>query len=133
MVARIYGPFILVPTILATNTIVLQTHPKRRLRRYSAACGVAFMLLAIAVEWTHLLPSSYVFEGGIWQVVPQLVELPRIGTFVFMTFACVGMILVPSAFIARLRSDLSDAQIKLAVQAWHFRRLGAQLIGERAA
>jgi hypothetical protein len=132
MIARVYGPFILVPTILVTNTIVLQTPPKHRVRRYSAACGVVFMLIAIALEWTQLLPASYVFEGGTWQIVPQLVELPRIGTFAFMTVASVGMILVPAAFIARLRSDLTDAQLKLAVQAWHFRRLGAQLIGEGA-
>jgi serine/threonine-protein kinase len=131
MVARIYGPFILVPTILATNAIVLQTHPRRKLRRFSAGCAVAFMLLAIVVEWTGILPSSYVFEGGVWQIVPQMIELPQNGSFAFMTVASVGMILVPAAFIARLRGDLSDAQVKLAVQAWHFRRLGAQLIGER--
>jgi hypothetical protein len=132
MVARIYGPFVLVPTILVSNAIVLQTHPKRKLRRFSAGCAVVFMLIAIALEWTQILPPSYVFDGGVWQIVPQMIELPRIGTFAFMTIASVAMILVPAAFIARLRGDLTDAQVKLAVQAWHFRRLGAQLIGERS-
>jgi serine/threonine-protein kinase len=131
MVARIYGPFILVPTILATNAIVLQTHPRRKLRRFSAGCAVVFMLIAIAIEWIGILPASYVFEGGLWTIVPQMVELPHNGSFAFMTVASVAMILVPAAFIARLRGDLTDAQVKLAVQAWHFRRLGAQLIGER--
>jgi eukaryotic-like serine/threonine-protein kinase len=131
MVARVYGPFVLVPTILATNAIVLQTHPRRKLRRFSAGCGIAFMVMAIAIEWTGVLPSSYVFEGGVWTIVPQMVQLPHHGSFLFMTVVSVAMILVPAAFIARLRGDLTHAQVKLAVQAWHFRRLGAQLIGER--
>jgi hypothetical protein len=31
--------------------------------------------------------------------------------------------------IAKLREELSKAQIRLAVQAWHWKHLGAQLIG----
>jgi serine/threonine-protein kinase len=131
MVARFAGPFVLVPTILATNAIVLQTHPRRRLRRFAISCAVVIMVIATVIEWTGILPSSYVFEGGVWTIVPQMVELPRVGSFVFMTIVAVSMIVVPAAFIARLRGDLTEAQVKLAVQAWHFRRLGAQLIGER--
>jgi serine/threonine-protein kinase len=131
MVARFAGPFVLVPTILATNAIVLQTHPRRRLRGFAISCAVVVMVIATVIEWTGILPSSYVFEGGVWTIVPQMVELPRVGSFVFMTIVAVSMIVVPAAFIARLRNDLTDAQVKLAVQAWHFRRLGAQLIGER--
>jgi len=131
MVSRVYGPFVAVPTLIATNSIVLQTHPLRAVRAFSAALACLFMVAVIAVDWTGILPSSNVLENGTWTIVPQLVEFPRIPTLVFLTVASVAMILVPSAFIARLRRDLNEAQVRLAVQAWHFRRLGAQLIGER--
>ena len=43
------------------------------------------------------------------------------------------MLLVPSVFIARLRNDLTQAQLRLATQAWHFQQLGARLITKPAA
>jgi len=39
-------------------------------------------------------------------------------------------VIVPSLFIARMRNDLTDAQIRLATQAWHFQQLGSRLIGK---
>ncbi|MEO7329837.1 MAG: hypothetical protein ABI193_14765, partial [Minicystis sp.] len=68
------------------------------------------------LEWTGLWPSSYVFEGGMWAIVPQLIELPRGGTFLFLAVATVAMIAVPALFIAQLRGDLTKAQVRLAVQ-----------------
>ncbi len=131
MVSRIYGPFLLVPTILAANAIVLQTHPRRRLRRFSVACGALTMLIGAAIEWFGWLPSSYIFEDGVWTIVPQMVKLPRVPTFAFLTIASIATVVVPASFIARLRDDLTDAQVRLGVQAWHFKRLGAPLIGQR--
>jgi len=31
------------------------------------------------------LPQSYIFEDGVWKIVPQLIELPRNLTFLFLT------------------------------------------------
>ena len=37
------------------------------------------------------------------------------------------MLTVPCMFIARLRTALNEAQTKILVQAWLFRRLGDEL------
>jgi hypothetical protein len=37
-------------------------------------------------------------------------------------------IIVPCLFIAQMRAELSTAQQRLAIQTWHARRLGDELI-----
>lgn len=61
-----------------------------------------------------------------------LVDMPRTPTIVFLIIANVSIILGPVLLVHRLRVDLTVAQTRLAVQAWHFERLGAQLIGAPA-
>jgi serine/threonine-protein kinase len=128
-VSRIYGPFVLMPSLLTTYAMVLQAHPERRLRMAGALAAAIAIVIPVILEWMGVLPASYVFEAGTWRIVPQLVELPRLGTNVFVTAAHLGIIVVPCLFIARLRVELSRAQTQLAVQAWHWKQLGGQLIG----
>ncbi len=128
--ARSYGPFLVVPTIIVTNAVVLQAHPVRSMQRFGVAAAIAATLGAIALEYFGAWPQSYVFEDGSWRIVPQLLQLPRDGTFLFLTVAGIAMIIVPSSFIARLRNDLTDAQMRLATQAWQFKQLGAQLVSK---
>jgi hypothetical protein len=46
-----------------------------------------------------------------------------------LTAANIGSLVVPCIFIARLRAELSDIQQNQLLTAWHFRRLGADLVG----
>jgi eukaryotic-like serine/threonine-protein kinase len=127
--SRFYGPFVLVPQLITTYAIVLQAHPSRHMRVASACIAAIAMVLPPVLEWIGVLPASYVFEAGTWRVVPQLVELPRLGTYAFLTIANVGMIVIPCLFIAKIREELTRAQLRLATQAWQFKQLGARLIG----
>ncbi|CAN5785061.1 hypothetical protein BH11MYX2_BH11MYX2_38140 [soil metagenome] len=62
-----------------------------------------------------------------WIVVPQVIMLSGGGTLAFLAIANVTILLVPSLFIAKLRSDLTDVQARQLVQKWQFRRLGDEL------
>ncbi|HEX4450141.1 MAG TPA: protein kinase [Kofleriaceae bacterium] len=57
----------------------------------------------------------------------HLLALPRLGTLVLLVGIDICVMLVPSVFIARMRGDLTDAQARLHVRAWHFRRVGHEL------
>ncbi|HUS29569.1 MAG TPA: serine/threonine-protein kinase [Kofleriaceae bacterium] len=132
-VSRIYGPFVLLPTLICTYAIVLQAHPTRMMRIAGAVIATIAITVPALLEWMGALPASYRFEDGAWKIVPQLVDLPKTGTNVFLIAANLAMIIVPCLFIAKLRDELSRAQIRLAVQAWHWQNLGAQLIGRPEA
>jgi hypothetical protein len=56
-----------------------------------------------------------------------LLALPRLGTLVLLVGIDICVMLVPSVFIARMRGDLTDAQARLHVRAWYFRRVGHEL------
>ena len=67
-VSRMFGPLILMPTIVATWAIVLQTHAEPFMRRFGLIAGTAAILAPLGLELAGVLPSSYLFEGGrlIW-------------------------------------------------------------------
>jgi eukaryotic-like serine/threonine-protein kinase len=125
--SRIYGPLIMMPTFVAIHSIVAQAHPHRDVRRVSAAMSLVAMVVPVLLELTGWLPASYVFAADRWIVVPHLLALPRLGTLVLLVVVDVCVMLVPTMFIARMRADLTDAQTRLHVRAWHFRRVGHEL------
>jgi hypothetical protein len=127
--SRFFGPFVLIPQLIASYAIAAQAHPDREFRVLAVVFAALGILVPTALEGAGVLPASYVFADGTWTIVPQLIDLTETGTYVFLTAANLGVIVVPCMFIGKIREELSQAQLRLATQAWHFRQLGAQLIG----
>ncbi len=75
-----------------------------------------------------VLPGSYAFEDGKLVVLPQMVELPRLGTFAFIALANLGLGVSPAIYVARLRAELTSAQQRELLQAWRLRRLPEELM-----
>ncbi|HEX7663315.1 MAG TPA: hypothetical protein VF407_02335, partial [Polyangiaceae bacterium] len=93
-------------------------------------------LVPLLLERIGVLPSSYAFEGGRMIVLPQACALPEVPTLVLLSVGPVLMLLMVSAGMQRIRSALSEAQEKLALQAWQLRQLvpesARRKIGARA-
>ncbi len=124
--SRLFGPLVLVPTMAATYAVTVQTHPFRSMRRAVVVLCCATILVPVAFEALGVLPASYVFEAGRLSIVPHVHAFPRVGTLAFLVTACVAMTIVPSMFVGRMRRALSEAEERLHVQAWHFRRLAGE-------
>jgi hypothetical protein len=126
--SRIVGPLFLIPTIFTTWMIVMQTSPDRFMRRFSLIAGLILMLVPVGLELAGLAPSSYVFEDSRLITLPQMIELPKLGTFAFISLANVGLGLALAIFVARLRSELTGAQQRELLRAWQLRRLPEELM-----
>ena len=122
-VSRLYGPLVLMPTLIATYTIVLQAHPHGRQRAVAFALGAIALVAPVALELLGVVPSSYAFENGTMVILPQMVELPELGTSLFLTATGLAMVFVPGTFIAKLRVSLSEAQSQLLLQSWQLEQL----------
>jgi len=122
--SRLYGPLMLLPTMICALTIVIQAHPHEPIRRAVWVMGMIAMLAPVLLELVGVLPSSYEFTGGTMTIRPQLHELPRTGSYVLLLGASLASLIVPSLFVARLRQALTEAQLRLHLQAWHLKRLG---------
>jgi serine/threonine-protein kinase len=127
-VSRIVGPLFLMPTLFTSWMIVMQTSPDGFMRRFGLITGALLMVAPVVLELAGVLPSSYTFEGGKLIVLPQMMELPRAGTFAFVTLANVALGLAPAIFVARLRSELTGAQQRELLRAWRLRRLPEELM-----
>jgi serine/threonine-protein kinase len=127
-VSRMFGPVILMPTVITAWVIVMQINPVPSVRRFALVVSPIAMLAPIVLELAGVVPSSYLFENGRMILVPQLTELPQLLTFGFLGIANVGAALVPALFVGRLRAELTRTQERELVQAWTFRRLPIELM-----
>ncbi len=126
--SRMFGPLVMVPTLIATFTIVLQAHPSFRMRMATLGLGAIAMTLPAVLELAGVLSPSYLFEHGNVVIVPHMLALPGpAAVTLLLLVASLMMLSVPCLFISRLRTALNDAQTKLLLQSWLFRRLGEEL------
>jgi hypothetical protein len=128
MVSLLYGPLVLAPVMVMANAIAIQAHPFPHMQRFAVITAIIAIVGAVLLEYVGVLPHSYQFTDGHWTIEPQLVRLPYEGTLAFITAAVVSSMLIACNFIAGLRNNLTDEQLRRATQAWHFRQLGARLV-----
>jgi hypothetical protein len=126
--ARIFGPLIMMPTLIANYAIVLQAHPSHFFRQVALLIAAIALTVPTLLELLGVLSGSYLFEGGRWIVLPQMIALTRSGTIGLLFAANLAMTVIPCMFISKMRADLSNVQASQLVQAWHFRRLGDELM-----
>jgi hypothetical protein len=123
MLSRLVGSLILMPTILTAWTIVVQTHPDPFMRRFCLVTSAAGIAIPIIAELTGLVPPSYTFANGRFEVLSQMTAFPPTLTPIFLTVASVAISIVPALFVARLRSELSKSQERDLMQDWKLRRM----------
>lgn len=114
----------IVPTAVAALTIVIQAHPHKPIRKAVWIMGMIALLGPVLLELAGVVPQSYQFVDNHIVIAPQMHDLPRTGSIVVLLAASVASLIVPSVFVARLRQALTEAQLRLHLQAWHFKRLG---------
>ena len=126
--SRMFGPLVMMPTILAAFAIVAQAHPDRVMRVFCLVAAASSIALPVVLEVAGVLPASLAFTGEGLLVLPQMTALPEAATLVFVVLANAGVAIVPAVFVARLRSDLTRSQERQILHTWHFRRLGEDLL-----
>ncbi|NVB79241.1 MAG: protein kinase [Kofleriaceae bacterium] len=126
--SRMFGPLILMPTIIASFAIVSQAHPDRVIRAFCLVGAASSIILPTLLELAGLLPRSVTFSTDGLRVLPQMTELPETATLLFVIVANACVAVVPALFIGRLRGDLTRSQERQILHTWHFRRLGEDLV-----
>jgi eukaryotic-like serine/threonine-protein kinase len=117
------GPFILVPSMVAGNTLAFVVFGERRDRALFIGIGVLGLIAPVALELLGLCPSSYTFSDAGMTVVPQVASFPRNQTLMFLLVANLTMVLTPALLIARIRDALAANEERLFAYAWRLRQL----------
>ena len=117
------GPFVTVPTLIATFVAALQSHPSRAVRRVVVAGGCGLFLTMVGLEWAGVTPTSYVFVDGSIHILPVALGFPEVATRLLLMLTAVGSILMVALFISKMRDSLTAAQQRVLVLGWHLRQI----------
>ena len=123
LMSALFGPFILVPGLAATNTMFFAMNAEKPARRFILVAGVMVVLAPLGLELLGALPRAYAFREGLLQVLPRATELPALQTMLCLALVSVAMIIIPGLAVGRLRDRLSVAERRLYLQAWNLSQL----------
>jgi len=123
ILTRAFGPWMVVPAIVATNTAALAVDVSRVRRWMALAMGCMAVLVPQGLEWAGIIEPSYVFTNGTFALVPHLLDLPRVPTVVTLAVTMLVAIVVPSVFLGHVRRAVDLVQRRLVLQGWQLRQL----------
>ena len=123
VLSRLLGPYILIPTIAAVNTLGHALVVVKEARTPALVFGCIAVVAPAFLEWVDLLPDSYVFVDGVIQVMPQMVSFPEIPTQIYLVVSHVTVIVTGWLVVRKLRDSLEDAERRVLMHAWHLNML----------
>jgi tRNA A-37 threonylcarbamoyl transferase component Bud32 len=120
---RMFGPFVIVPSVCAASALSLLVFPP--LRKHPAlvvAVVVSGWIAPILLEAAGLLEPSFAIAGGVI-TSHSILALDGWSGTALVLIVNVGVILATAQFMYQLATERRTAQIDLALQAWHDRQL----------
>ncbi|MEI7891888.1 MAG: serine/threonine-protein kinase [Myxococcales bacterium] len=117
--SAVAGPYVLVPSLAAMNTLAYVLSPDRSRRFATIGLGCLSVAVPSALSWVGVLPPS---ELAVHETVSGL-PLRRLLTEGFLFGSNVALILMSALLIGRFRDGLGMVEEKLHVQAWLLRQL----------
>ena len=135
VVGAAFGPFLLVPGLLACNAVAftIASTPWRwpgrravgnhRVRQAAIGLGVVAFLGPVALELAGLLPPSIAFRDGAIMLLPRAVSFPPGVTLAFLVVANLVLILVPAFLATRVRDHALAVEQRALTAASRLRQL----------
>ncbi len=131
----LFGPFILVPGLAATNTLFQTMHAERRTRRLMLALGVLTVVVPALLEVFQVTARSYDIAVDEILVHPRMASFSTWPTAFVLFVSSVLVVLTPTLLVGRLRDALASAERRLFLHSWHLKQLVPEeaLLGGSAA
>ena len=118
-----YGPLVLVPGMIAINTVAYAMLFDRPMRFASAVFGCLAMLGPIALELGGAMLPSYAFDASGLTIHSKALEVPAAPTWIFLSLVCVAIVVTGSVSAGYIKDTLRRAERRLHLYAWHIREL----------
>ncbi len=122
-VTNVYGPFLIVPTLLGVHAAIFALVRDWWLRILGMALTSIGWTLSVFGERGGLFPKVLSYADGNLAMSSPVVVLPEGATTFFMYSAVLTSILAPALVIGALRSSSAKIELAARLQAWQLRRL----------
>jgi eukaryotic-like serine/threonine-protein kinase len=120
----VFGPYFVVPAIVAVHTMAFGAWAGTAPRAIGVSISCLAILAPAVLEWTGLAPAS-VRYGETLSIVPRVTAFPAPATEVFLLFANLLTIAFAGWVATRLHGELRVLERRLHVQTWQLEQLVA--------
>jgi eukaryotic-like serine/threonine-protein kinase len=124
--SRLFGPYVLTPTLLTVNTIGFFLHSRPAWRPATVLIAVTAMLAPIALELVEVLPRTTTFAADQIVIHARAAEFGQPATSLALIGLMVAYAVVLGLTTARLRDRRVRDELRVQLGAWQL----AQLVPE---
>ena len=128
LVSFVFGPFVLVPSLAATNAIFFAMNSDRAMRRFVVAASVSAVIVPFLLSLTGLDASYYAFADGAMTITSPMVAFPPVLVMGLLLTVSIALVVTPTLLAGRMRDELARAEERVLLQAHYL----AQLVPEAA-
>jgi len=118
--SALFGPFVLVPTIAATNAMYFAMSVQPRYRPWTIIASVSAILVPFLLQLAGVFPR-YELDGSTFTISANGCHFPPAATLSMLLATSIGMAITPVVLVGRMRDRLTRAEERLFVQAWQLR------------
>ena len=127
----LFGPFVIVAGVVATNTIFFTLYSDPPHRKYILLAGVLTLVAPYFAELAGWIPRSTAFVSGTIVILPRVIGYPPVGAQVVL-LTMHALLGVAPAFVAfGVRDQLVRAERQLSLAAWRMGQMVTDLWQER--
>ena len=119
----LFGPFILVPGLAATNAVYFAMNVEARHRLWTITASVSAIVVPFALMLAGVIPQSYEVGTSTSAFTVNAIGcyFPPAATLSMLFATSIAMAITPIVLVGRLRDRLTRAEERLFVQAWQLR------------
>jgi len=119
----IMGPFIVVPSMAAVNTLAFVVLGQKSDRLRAIVIGSLAVVVPFVLGMIGVLPRPYSFGPEGMLVNPALFHFPEVPTLAFLLLFNLLLVVAPAVILARVRDNLRAAEERSFMHAWTLRKL----------
>ncbi len=128
LVSFVFGPFVLVPSLAATNAMFFAMNAERPLRRVVIGASIAAVTLPFLASLAGLDATYYSFAEGVMTITSPMVGFPPALAQGLLLVVSIALVTTPTLLAGRMRDELAKAEERVILQAHYL----AQLVPEAA-
>jgi eukaryotic-like serine/threonine-protein kinase len=125
LTSSIFGPFVMVPgtAALTVASFLVNLRANLAVRRATPLLGLAAVFIPAALEFTGIVPPSYVFEPGSIRIVSNLVEFRPLPAMLLLALGSALTVVATVFAVGRAVDALVLSERRNFAQAWRLRQI----------
>jgi hypothetical protein len=125
LTSSIFGPFVMVPgtAALTVASFLVNLRANFAVRRATPLLGLAAVFIPAALEFTGIVPPSYVFEPGSIRIVSNLVEFRPLPAMLLLALGSALTVVATVFAVGRAVDALVLSERRNFAQAWRLRQI----------